>query len=126
MSQDLNSLKTSITADGKVDAQEVQQLRDVLLADGKIDRAEADVLFEINDAVAGAQNAPEWAEFLAEAVVQHILEDGEVSDEEAQWLVAKINRDGSVDEAEKGILRLLDDEADEVPDALRQLIDQHI
>ena len=64
----LQALKTEILKDGVVDAGEGTQLRTEVLADGVVDRAEADVLFEINDAVSGKANAPEWSKFFVSAI----------------------------------------------------------
>jgi len=105
---DLNKLVADIIADGKVDAQEVAKLREVLYADGEIDREEADALFKINDAVSGNENDPAWKDFFVKAIAKHVLGDtkspGAVDDEEATWLVAAVEGDGTVDEIEKAML----------------------
>jgi hypothetical protein len=128
---DLNELKTSIIADGTVDAGEVDQLRTALLADGTIDRDEANALFEINDAVSGNENDPSWPQFFAEAVSSHVLEDkdspGVVSEEEAKYVKGRIEKNGSVDAAERALLQTLKDKAQQpVPAELTVLFDQYL
>src|SRR5215510_4213450 len=97
----LSELKKSILADGVIDEAEVKQLREVLYADGKIDKEEAEFLFELNDAVSGKDNSPKWDTLFIEAITSFLLEDenspGEIDDEEAEWLLAKIQGDGQVD-----------------------------
>lgn len=131
MPADLKELETVVTADGRVDANEVATIRAAFLADGKIDRAEADALFRINDAVTNADNDPSWPVLFSELVAAHVLEDdtspGVVSDEEAQYLAERISGDGSVDAAERALLGLLKSKAQApVPAALQQLIDTYL
>ena len=128
---ELSALVDSIIADGKVDESEVGQLRTLLLADGKIDRSEADALFKINDAVSGAANDPSWTAFFGEAIAAHVLEDdttpGVVSDEEGSYLKERINKDGTVDAAERALLTVLKSKAQgAVPTDLQFLFDTYL
>lgn len=131
MPADIKELETAVTADGKVDADEVATIRAAFLADGKIDRAEADALFRINDAVTNADNDPSWATLFSELVAAHVLEDdatpGVVSEEEAAYLSERISGDGNVDAAERALLTLLKSKAQQpVPSALQELIDTYL
>ena len=118
----LSELKTSILADGVIDEAEVKQLREVLYADGKIDKEEAEFLFELNDAVSGKDNHPDWEALFIEAITSFLLEDetspGEIDDDEAQWLLAKIQGDGQVDGIEKALLDNLKKKAKNFPEIL--------
>ena len=102
-------LKKSILSDGVIDEQEVKQLRDILYADGIIDKEEAEFLFELNDAVSGKANHSSWATLFVEAITSFLLEDekspGVVDDDEAKWLLDKIQGDGKVDEVEAALLK---------------------
>ena len=104
----LSELKKSILADGVIDEAEVKELREVLYADGTIDKEEAEFLFELNDAVSGKDNTPEWEKLFIEAITSFLLEDevspGEIDDEEAKWLLAKIQGDGQLDKIEKALI----------------------
>ncbi|MCX6280226.1 MAG: TerB family tellurite resistance protein [Bacteroidetes bacterium] len=108
MNEKLESLKKAILADGIIDADEVKKLQTVLYEDGIIDQEEADFLFELNDAVSGKDNHPSWKAFMVEAISKFLLEDevspNEVDDDEADWLIAKIMKDNTMDEVERAIL----------------------
>jgi len=118
----LNELKKSILADGVIDEQEVNQLREVLYADGVIDKDEAAFLFELNNAVSGKENHPSWATLFIEAITSFLLEDeaspGEVDEDEAKWLIEKIQGDGKLDEIEVSLLKNIKDKAIKMPQSL--------
>ncbi len=118
-------LKKSILADGVIDEQEVKQLREFLYADGVIDKEEADFLFELNDAVSGKENHASWAVLFVEAITSFLLEDetspGEVDEDEAKWLIAKIQGDGKLDEIESALLNNLKAKAKKLPKSLTEL-----
>jgi uncharacterized tellurite resistance protein B-like protein len=118
----LSELKKSILADGVIDAAEVKQLREVLYADGKIDKEEAEFLFELNDAVSGKNNDSSWEALFIEAITSFLLEDetspSEVDEEEAKWLLAKIQSDGQLDKTERALLDNLKKKAKALPEIL--------
>ena len=104
----LEELKKELLADGIIDAAEVKELEEVLYEDGVIDKDEADFLFELNNAVSGKENAPEWKDFFVKAITSFVLDDeqsnGEVDDEEAKYLYDQIKGDGQIDDIEKALL----------------------
>ncbi len=118
----LCELKKSILEDGVIDAAEVKQLREVLYADGKIDKEEAEFLFELNDAVSGKDNDPTWESLFIEAITSFLLEDetspGEIDNEEAKWLLEKIQGDGQLDKTEKALIDNLKKKAKAFPEIL--------
>ena len=114
----LEELKKNLLADGVIDKEEVAQLREELYADGVIDAEEVAFLFELNDAVSGKDNAPEWKEFFVEAISDNILADGEIDEEEVKMLCEKIGGDGQVDDTEKALLQNLKGKAKNFPAAL--------
>ena len=118
----LSELKKSILADGIIDAAEVEQLREVLYADGKIDKEEAEFLFELNDAVSGKDNHSSWEKLFVEAITGFLLEDetspGEIDNEEAKWLLSKIQGDGQLDKTEKALIDNLKKKAKVLPEIL--------
>lgn len=122
----LEELKRDLLADGVIDAAEVARIKDVLYADGVIDKEEADFLFELNDAVSGKENVPEWEEFFTQAICDFLLKDevspGEIDAEEEAWLISKVNNDGRVDEAEKALLRAIKAQAKSFPAGLESLL----
>ena len=123
----LDSMKPVILEDGIVDAQEVEMMKKVIYGTGGgagegVDRAEADFLFDINDAVSGKANDPSWKDFFVEAISKHVLEDevspGEIDDDEAAYLMQKIQADGQVDDIEKALLENIRAKARSVSDQL--------
>ena len=108
MSEKLEQLKTSILADGVIDADEVRTINQAIYEDGKIDREEADFMFELNDAVSGKENHYSWKDLFVKAITDHVLKDdtsyGSVDDEEADYLIGKIQSDGKIDEIEQALL----------------------
>jgi len=124
----LESMKTAILADGIIDAQEVKMIRRVIYGAGSgagagVDREEADFLFALNDAVSGKKNDPSWKELFVEAITKHVLQDetspGEVDDEEAEYLMSRIQADGQVDDTEKALLESIRRKARKVSSKLR-------
>jgi len=124
----LASLKAAVLEDGVVDDDEVEMIKAVIYGKGGgegegVDRAEADFLFAINDAVSGKANCAGWQALLVEAITKHVLEDetspGEIDDDEAAWLIANIEGDGQVDEAEKAILASIKANATVIADSLK-------
>ncbi len=114
----LNEMKKSILADGIIDEQEVKQLHEVLYADGIIDKEEAEFLFELNDAVSGKGNHPSWEKLFIEAITSFLIEDetspGEIDDNEAKWLIIKIEGDGKIDGIELALLKNLKSKAKKI------------
>ncbi len=122
----LNELKKSILADGVIDEQEVKQLREVLYSDGIIDKEEAEFLFELNDAVSGKENHASWKTLFVEAITRFLLEDETspcvVDEDEAKWLLAKIEGDGKFDDIEVSLLNNLKSKAKQLPQSLTNLL----
>lgn len=122
----LEALKKSILEDGIIDSDEVTKLQEVLYADGIIDKDEADFLFELNDAVSGKDNAPEWAGLFAGALADYVLHDDDspwvIDDEETDYLINKIQGDGVVDEVELGLLLHLVNTAGKTTEKFQQFV----
>lgn len=122
----LEQLKKDLLEDGVIDANEVKELDEVLYEDGRIDKDEANFLFELNDAVSGHDNHPSWNTFFVKAITSFLLEDevspGEIDDDEAEWLYAKVIGDGQVDGVEKDLLMNLKKEAKSFPAKLEDLL----
>ena len=123
---DFEKLKRELLEDGVIDAAEVVKLKELLYEDGIIDKKEADFLFELNDAVSGKDNAPEWKEFFIQAICDFLLKDevspGVIDPEEEMWLLKKIESDGQVDDVEKDLLIALKENAKTFPTALEALL----
>lgn len=74
----LLAVREGVLADGVVTPRETRALRRFLYAPGGagrigITRAEAEVVFDINDAVRGADNDPEWSVLFGQAVTAYVM-----------------------------------------------------
>lgn len=122
----LEELKKELLADGIIDAGEVKELEEVLYADGIIDKDEADFLFELNNAVSGKENAPEWKDFFIKAITSFVLDDdqsnGEVDEDEAKYLYKQIKGDGQIDDIEKALLEDIKAKSKNFPSLLAELL----
>jgi len=122
----LKELKKELLADGIIDADEVKQLEAILYEDGIIDKNEADFLFELNNAVSGKNNAPEWKDFFVKAITSFVLDDeqsnGEVDEDEAKYLYEQIKGDGQIDDIEKALLENIKAKSKNFPSLLAELL----
>ena len=122
----LDRLKKDLLADGIIDSDEVKTIKKVIYEDGKIDKDEADFLFELNDAVSGKDNAPEWKDLFVDAITAFVLEDevspNEIDDDEAEYLYDQIKGDGQVDDIERALLENIKAKAKNFPEILASLL----
>jgi hypothetical protein len=87
-----------VKASGRVTADHVKLLRRAVYNDGAAEAGEVERLFAIDEA-ADAHD-PDWRPFFLEAVTDYLVNQvhpqGYLSDENAEWLMARISRDGTV------------------------------
>ena len=85
-------------AEGAITAEDVLALRRAGWADGAIKPDELDALFALNDTL--AEPTAEWSDFFVEAVGEFVVNGteprGYVSEANAAWLIARIDRDGAL------------------------------
>jgi len=122
----LEELKKDLLADGIIDAEEVKTLESIIFEDGIVDKEEADFIFELNNAVSGKANAPEWKDFFVKAITSFVLDDdksnGEVDDDEAKYLYDQIKGDGQIDDVEKALLENIKAKSNNFPAILEELL----
>lgn len=122
----LDELKKDLLSDGIIDVEEVETIKHKIYEDGKIDREEANFLFELNDAVTGKDNAPEWKELFIDAITAYVLEDEMspyvIDEDEADYLYEQINGDGQIDDTERALLENIKAKAKNFPDKLASLL----
>ena len=125
MSTQFDQIAEHAAADGKVTPEEVLQLRRECWPDGIITRAEADAIFALNDKL--TERGPEWTEFFVEALsvftVMQLEPKGYVSQENADWLVARIDHDGEFGSmAECELVVKIFERAKNVPQSLKDWV----
>lgn len=88
-----------LTSKNRINADDVTMLRREVFADGVVTRGEAEALFALDQTA--REKCQEWAPFFVEAVTDYIVHqekpEGYISQENADWLVRAISRDGMVD-----------------------------
>lgn len=99
----------------------VEELRKEVMADGVVTKEEVEMLWEKKDSQEG-NTSSEFDAFFAEAVMAWLLADGKIDEEEAQYLIDKINGDEDIDDAESELLEAINEwgseEGHEVPSIL--------
>ena len=122
----LDELKKDLLSDSIIDVEEVETIKHKIYEDGKIDREEANFLFELNDAVTGKDNAPEWKELFIDAITAYVLEDemspDVIDEDEADYLYEQINGDGQIDDTERALLENIKAKAKNFPEKLASLL----
>jgi uncharacterized membrane protein YebE (DUF533 family) len=122
----LEVLKKEILEDGVIDAQEVKEIEGIINEDGKIDKAEADFMFELNDAVSGKNNHSSWQDLFVKTLSSFVLDDdasnGEIDENETEYLVNQIHGDGKIDSTEKALLENLKSKLGSLPESLEKLL----
>lgn len=80
----------------------VEELRKEVMADGVVTKEEVEMLWDKKD----SQDCTtcEFGAFFAEAVMAWLLADGQIDEEEAQFLIDKISEDADIDDAEDELL----------------------
>lgn len=94
----------------------VEALREEIFADGKVTKEEVLDLWAKKDAQ--EQTTNEFDSLFAEAVMAWLLADGQIDEEEAKFLIDKINESGNIDDAEVELIYAIVDhynDGEEVP-----------
>jgi hypothetical protein len=84
---------TAMILGRRVTAQDVAWLKREVFASGEVTRESADELFAV--VRAEMDNAPEWKEFFVDMIAEHVVRQSEppgvVGDEQAAWLLARVD-----------------------------------
>lgn len=122
MSMHFRDLAGQVAADGAISPEEILILRRASWSDGRIDADEAEAIFTVNDRI--AEHDASWADFFVEALVEFVVNGAEplgyVDEAKADWLMARIDRDGRLESmAELELLAKLFERATSAPERLR-------
>ena len=94
----MSDVLTDVMQSKKITASQVLDLRRALYNDGVAEGGEVDRLFTIDEAATDCD--PSWTELFVEAVTDYIVmqvePQGHISEENADWLIDRISRDGVV------------------------------
>lgn len=122
MTMHFRDLADQIAADGTISPEEILILRRAGWQDGTIDADEAEAIIAVNRRIRARDAA--WADFFVEAVAEFIVNGAEpagyVDDANADWLMARLGQDGTLESmAELELLVKLFERATRVPERLR-------
>ena len=88
-----------LTSKNRITAEDVAMLRAEVFGDGVVNRGEAEALFALDQTA--RDKCQEWPEFFVEAITDYIVHQekpsGYISEDNANWLMRTISRDGMVD-----------------------------
>jgi hypothetical protein len=118
LGQKLPDLVNEIIARKSIDHGQVKAIRleifsearviERMLEDGVVDRAEAEMLFSINGALSEGLYDESWCDLFVEAITSHVLKDemspGRLDEEEARYILMKIQKGGPVSSIEMDLL----------------------
>jgi len=92
-------LARQAAADRAITSEEILALRSAGWGDGAMTAEDVEAIFALNDAL-GAPSA-EWSDFFVEAIGEFVVNGtapkGYVSEDNAAWLIARIDRDGALE-----------------------------
>ena len=122
MSIHFRDLAAQTAADGTISPEEILILRRAGWQDGKIDADEAEAIFAVNARI--RDSSPAWTDFFVEALGEYIVNGAEplgyVDEANADWLMARIDHDGTLESmTELELLVKLFERARSVPERLR-------
>lgn len=94
-----SALVSQLKTAGKMSEEQLLTLRRMTAADFSISADEADALFDLNDNLTAAPEA--WREYFINAVATYLVSqtkpEGYVSDANAEWLIARITKNGVIE-----------------------------
>ncbi|MEE4537253.1 MAG: hypothetical protein V2J51_02015 [Erythrobacter sp.] len=125
MTTHFTDLAARAAEDGTVTQEEILALRREGWGDGIMSKPEAEALFTLNRALDTRSDA--WCDFFVEAIGEFVLNGtpprAQCSTEEADWLIAQIDHDGSVESrVELETLVRIIERAENVPAALKDYV----
>jgi len=122
----LEKLKKDVLAGGVIDAADVKKLENALCKNGSINTEEVYLLFELNNAVSGKANAPEWKAFFINTITSFVLDNDQsddiVDDERARYVYDLIKGDVQIDSIERELLENIKAKSKSFPMELAALL----
>lgn len=125
MTLHFRALAAQTAADGAITADEILALRRAAWPDGRISPEEAEAIFILNDQTTSPTT--EWSDFFIEALVEFTVNGteprGHVSEENARWLIERVEHNGTVGSlTELELLVRVLEKALSAPDTLRMFV----
>ena len=108
---DFQNLRKRIFANGRIDDEDVALLREALLDGQSMTREKGNFLFDVKDNTNRSNQCDGFKKLFVEAITMLLLDDehspGEISEDEAKWLRAKIRFKGYTDKTDDMLINNL-------------------
>jgi len=122
MTMHFSTLAQQAAADRQISPEEILQLRRAGWGNGLITPEEAEAIFAVNDSLDSRSDA--WVDFFVEAIGEYVLNTlepkGYVTEEQASWLIDRLNASGKVESmAELELVVRLVERASNVPEKMK-------
>ena len=106
--QDYQELRKKIFANGKITEEDVKLLREKLFTDQEMSREKGNFLFDIKDSTKRQNQCDAFKNLFVECITKLLINDddspGEISEDEAKWLRAKIRFKGYTDKTDETLI----------------------
>ncbi|MCH5214586.1 MAG: YqhA family protein [Muribaculaceae bacterium] len=120
----LDEFKDIIIKEGHITEEQVVQLQTLLAADSRMNMAKGNLLFEIKEHVAKNKAPASFKKLFINTISKYLLEDesspGRIDPEEARWLRARIQYEGSYDAYDRALVENLRKKSINFPKILAQ------
>lgn len=114
----LELLKKRLISDGELSRDDIAVLREALY-EGGMTMEKGEFLFSLKDNVNKSKVAAEFKQLFVDAITSLMIEDedspGEIDEDEAKWLRAKIQASGGLDPFDRALLRNLKEKSINYP-----------
>lgn len=119
---DIYTLKKEILRDGTISGDDIMKIKDII-AEGGMTKEKANFLFDIKNHASKNKLSSSFKKLFVDSISAFMLEDenspGEIDDDEAKWVRAKIQYNGKVDEFDRALLNNLRDKSINFPEILQ-------
>lgn len=119
----LEEIKKSVLKDGAIDDLEMATIQDYLESGDGMDKEKGNFLFDLKNNASKGKLPSSFKKVFVDEISALLLEDdispGEIDDDEAKWLRAKIQYNGKIDEYDKALLENLKKKSINFPQVLQ-------
>lgn len=121
--ESLLDLRRRLVSDGQLSDSDIDQLRERLLHDDDgMTMEKGNLLFELKETVSASHLSSKFADLFVDGICELLLADvdspGEIDDDEAKWVRAKIQAKGFIDKYDKKLIKELRRRSINFPDIL--------
>lgn len=104
----LDTLKKSITKDGTIDQKDLDLINNYIKEEGQVSKDLANFLFYLKNNTSKGKIPSGFKQLFVDSITAYLLADesspGEIDEEEAKWLRAKIQYNGKIDDFDKALI----------------------